>query len=55
MKTVVLPIDVELAYENEEDKNNKINVIKDLLTEITRSKDKVNDMKKLNSYLSIIK
>ena len=55
MKTAILPIDVEIWYENEKEKNYKINVIKDLLTEITKSDDKVNDMKKLHKYLSIIK
>ena len=55
MNKIILPIDVEIWYINEKDKTEKIEVIKNLLIEITRSKDKINDIKKLNKYLSIIK
>lgn len=55
MNKVTLPIDVEIWYIDEKDKNEKVEIIKTLLTEITRSEDKVNDIKRLNSYLSIIK
>lgn len=55
MKKAILPIDVELWYETPEERDAKVEVIKTLLTEITKSKDKFNDMKKINNYLAIIK
>jgi hypothetical protein len=55
MKKAIFPIEVELGYETIEERDKKVNIIKDLLTEIIKSKDKYNDIKKLNKYLSIIK
>ncbi len=55
MKKAIFPIDVELWYETPEERDAKVKVIKELLTAIIKSKDKFNDMKKLNNYLAIIK
>jgi len=55
MQKVIFPIDVELVYESEEEKNEKLEVINTLLLEITKSKDRFSDIKKLNKFLSIIK
>jgi hypothetical protein len=55
MKKAIFPIEVELWYETIEERDAKINILKEFLTEIIKSKDRFNDMKKLQKYLSIIK
>jgi len=55
MKKVILPIDVEIWYTNENEKNEKIEIIKDLLTTITKSNNKLSTWRRLKRYLSIVR
>lgn len=55
MKKAIFPIDVEIGYNEIHERDEKVNLIKELLTFVTKSDDKVNDLKKMNRYFSILK
>lgn len=55
MNNTIFQIDVDIHHKTDAERDEKIWVVTELLTEIMKSKEGTNDMKRINRFLAIIK